>query len=72
MGRSPSQVLSRVVVAWRTHPEVRSVPRVFTERSEVTLVTLNVCNEAVLSWGRGPGIHITPLFFEACKTARLK
>ena len=33
------------------------MPRIFTERSEVPLVTLNVCNEAVQSRGRGPAIH---------------
>ena len=37
---------------------MRSVPRVFTERSEVPLVTLNLCvMKAVQSRGRGPGIH---------------
>ena len=31
-----------------------------------------VCNEAVQSRGRGPGVHITPLFFLRRASGRLK
>ena len=44
-------------------PMCGSLPRVFTERSEVSLVTLNLWNEAVRSRGRGPGIHIQYYIF---------
>ena len=59
-----AEPLSGVSLVWLWcggHTEARSVPRVFTERSEVPLVTLElVCNEAVTSRGRrGPGIHAT-------------
>ena len=61
VGRTPWQALSCVVVVWRTPPPGGSVPRVFTERSEGPVVTLNFVShdsEAVHSRGRGPGIHI--------------
>ena len=60
VGRSPRQVLSCVVGVWTTH-RGGWVPRVFTERSEGPVVTLNFVShdsEAVHSRGRGPGIHI--------------
>ena len=42
VGRCPWQILSCVVEMWRTH-RGGSVPRVFTERSEGPVVTLNLC-----------------------------
>ena len=53
------------VVLWRTHREGGSVARVSTERGRGPLVTSGdldlLCNEAVLSRGRGPGAHIGTL-----------
>ena len=42
VGRCPWQLLSRVVVVWRTH-RGGLVPRVYTERSDRPWVTLNFC-----------------------------
>ena len=67
-GRRPGQVLSGVVVVLSTH-RGGLVPRVYTERSDrASLGDYDlVCNEEVLSRGRGRGVHITPLFFfETC------
>ena len=51
------KILSCVVMVCRTH-RGGSIPRVYTERSDKTLGDLElVCNEAVQSRGRGPGIH---------------
>ena len=64
-GGCPGQVFSCfcVLVVRSTH-RGGSVPRVYTERSDIPCflgVTLNLipCNEAVLYRGRGHGIHIT-------------
>ena len=43
VGRRPWQVLSCGCGVEDRHTEVRSVPGVFTERSEVPLVTFNLC-----------------------------
>ena len=52
VGRCPWQVLSCVVVVWRTH-RGGLVPRVYTERSEGLLVTLNLCVMRRYNLGEG-------------------
>ena len=63
MGRSPWQVLSCVVVVWRTH-RGGLVPWVFTERSEVPLVTLNLCVMRRYNLGEGDLVStVGPIIF---------
>ena len=59
MGQSPWQILSCVVVVWRTH-RGGLVPPVFKERSEVPLVTLNLCVMRRYNLGEGDLASTSP------------
>ena len=52
VGRCLGQVLSCVVVVWKTH-RGGSVPRVYTERSDRPWVTLNLCMIRRYNLGEG-------------------
>ena len=54
------------------HAEVRSVPRVFTERSEVPLVTLNLCVMRRYNLGEADLVSTSPPSFLRHATGRLK
>ena len=70
VGRCPWQLLSRVVVVWRTH-RGGLVPRVYTERSDRPWVTLRLCVMRRYNLGDGDLVstwlgNITWMFATSC------
>ena len=61
VGRCPCRVLPCVVMVWRTR-RGGSVPRVFTEGSEVSLVTLNLCVMRRYNVGEGDRVSTSIRF----------
>ena len=72
-GAVPLAVYFCVVVVWRTY-RGGLVPRVFTERSEEPLVTLNLCVMMMRRYHLGEGdlLFTSPASFSRRATARRK
>ena len=72
VGRCPWQLLSRVVVVWRTH-RGGLVPRVYTERSDRPWVVLNLCVMRRYNLGEGDLVSTSPpLFLRRATTSKTK